>query len=110
MKVRTLATTGNKQSDRKLANIMRDPVNFAKGILGHKVWAAHAACLRAISEHQRVAINAGHASSTTFTAAEAMLWWVTRYTDGIAITTAPKFEQVQKLVFAELHKGMLSSI
>src|SRR5262245_65401653 len=96
MKVRSLATTGNKQWDRKLANIMRDPVTFAKGLLGHQVWPTQAAILRAISEHQRVAIKACHASSKPFTAAEAMLWWVTRYTDGLAAATAHQCTRVQE--------------
>ena len=109
MKARTLATTGNKHWDRQLAAIIRDPVKYAKAVLCHDLWATQVAILRAISEHARVAVKACHASSKTFTAAVAVLWWISQYKDGIAITTAPKFEQVEKLLFMEIHKALQTS-
>jgi phage terminase large subunit len=109
MRTMPLATTGSKQTDRQLAEVFYDPVKYAQGILCHDRWSTQAEMLRAIAQHKRVAAKACHASSKTFTAAEAMLWWITRYTDGIAITTAPKFEQVEKLVFGEIHKALLTS-
>ena len=109
MKARTLATTGNKHWDRQLAAIIRDPVKYAKAVLCHDLWATQVAILRAISEHARVAVKACHASSKTFTAAVAVLWWISQYKDGIAITTRPKFEQVEKLLFMEIHKALQTS-
>ena len=86
-----------------------DPVKYARAILGHDLWPTQGEILQAITQHTRVAVKACHASSKTFAAAEAVLWWIARYKDGIAITTAPKFEQVQKLLFAEIHKALLTS-
>jgi phage terminase large subunit len=109
MKDRPRITTASRQDYLKLGTIVRDPVKYVKGILGHDPWSVQAEILRAVDQHPRVAVKACHASSKTFSAAEAMLWWITRYRDGIAITTAPKFEQVQKQVFAEIHKALHTS-
>lgn len=50
------------------------------------------------------AVKACHASAKTFTAAEIVLWWVFAQ-QGIAITTAPTWSQVRKLLWAEVHKS-----
>jgi len=52
----------------------------------------------------RVAVKACHASAKTFTAAEIVLWWVAAVR-GIAITTAPTWPQVEKLLWGEIHKA-----
>lgn len=52
----------------------------------------------------RVAVKACHASAKTFTAAEILLWWVLQQR-GIAVTTAPTWFQVEKLLWAEVHKS-----
>lgn len=50
------------------------------------------------------AVKACHASGKTFTAAELVLWWVFAQ-GGIAITTAPGWNQVEKLMWTEVHKA-----
>jgi phage terminase large subunit len=109
MRTKSLATTGNKQSDRKLVEILCDPVKFARHVLGYDLWPTQEEMLRAITTHPRLGVKACHASSKTLTAALLVLWWIARYKDGIAITTAPKFEQVEKLLFAEIHKATQNS-
>ena len=49
----------------------------------------------------RTAVKACHGSGKTFTAAEIVLWWV--YTGGIALTTAPTWKQVEKVLWGEIH-------
>jgi phage terminase large subunit len=56
-----------------------------------------------------VAIKACHASSKTLTLALLVLWWIVRYKDGIAITTAPTHEQVKKLLWMEIHRALRNS-
>ena len=75
--------------ERWLAEVIRDPVRFARILLGIDLWDTQVQILQAIAEHRRVAVKACHASSKTFTAAIAALRWVTRYPDGVVITTAP---------------------
>ncbi len=91
--------------NQHLVDVVRDPVAFARGVLQHDLWRIQAAILRSVAHNRRTAVKACHASSKTFTAAEAVLWWVTRYRDGIAVTTAPTWTQVEKLLWAEIHKA-----
>jgi hypothetical protein len=41
--------------------------------------------------------------------AVAVLWFVTRYRDGIVVTTAPTWTQVEKLLWGEIHRAVQSS-
>ena len=93
-----------------LAYLCADPVRFAIGILRHDVWPLQARILRAVATAPRVAVKACHASSKTFTAAEAVLWWVTRFPDGIVVTTAPTWIQVERLLWGEIHKAARSAV
>ncbi len=99
-----LATDTREQA---LAAVVRDPVRFARGVLGHDVWETPAAIMRAMDKpHARVAVKACHASSKTFTAAEVALWFVTRYSRAKVIDTAPTWTQVETLFWAELRKAI----
>ena len=83
----------------------RDPVWFTEQVLGHDPWAMPQAIMRALDKPQaRVAVKACHSSAKTFTAAEIVLWWVTQQR-GIAITTAPTWTQVARLLWGEIHKA-----
>ncbi len=70
------------------------------------IWDAQRFILSSITTHRRTAVKACHASGKTFAAALAVLWWVTRYRDGIAITSAPTWLQVEKLMWGEIHKAV----
>lgn len=82
-----------------------DPADFARRILRHDVWWTPAEILRSVAWTARTAVKACHASSKTFTAAEAVIWWVTRFHDGIVITTAPTWTQVERLMWGEIQKA-----
>lgn len=61
--------------------------------------------MRAVDKPQaRVAVKACHSSAKTYTAAEIVLWWVFQKR-GIALTTAPTWTQVEKLLWGEIHKA-----
>ncbi len=82
--------------------VSTDPVWFAQHILGHDLWPTSEAVLRALSQPRaRVAVRGCHASSKTFSAAEAVLW--TPYAGGICVTTAPTASQVNQMVWSEVH-------
>ena len=102
-------TTGDKDTDRRLVKLIKDPVKFAQRVLRHHVWGKQAEILTAVAEHERVAVKACHGSSKTFAAAEAALYWVTRHRDGIVITTAPTFEQIKNVMWPEIYKSLRGS-
>lgn len=86
-----------------LGRVKDDPVFFAREILGHDLWSQSEAILRALAQPRaRVAVKGCHASSKTFSAAEAVLW--APYAGGIAITTAPTARQVNFMVWGEVHQ------
>jgi hypothetical protein len=91
------------------AAALLEPVGFAEGVLGHRVWSIPAAILRSVAENRQTAVKSCHSSGKTFSSAEAVLWWITRYRDGIAISTAPTFTQVKKLLWGEIRKGVLGA-
>ena len=95
-----------KARDVEVQTILRDPIRFAQHILGDSIWSKQAEILRSVAHHARTAVKACHASGKTFTAAEAALWWITVFTDGIAITTAPTWTQVERVLWAEIRRGV----
>lgn len=93
-------------TDEKLADALLDPVAFAQGYLGHKVWQTQAEILRSVRDNPRTAVKAAHGCSKTFAGAEAVLWWIARYRDGIALTTSPTGRQVEALLWGEIRKTL----
>ena len=90
--------------ERELLGIIQDPVRFCEKILQDKPWwSAQIEIARAVEKPDaRVAINGCHSSSKTYTMAQQVLWFVTRYPDGIVITTAPTDRQVKDIMWGEL--------
>lgn len=88
---------------------MTDPIDFVRSVLGHKTWGIQEDILRSIKNHDKTAVKACHASSKTFTAADAVLWWITSQDDGKAVTTAPTWVQVKNLLWGEIHKAVATS-
>lgn len=100
--------TGTDKAE--LRRVLLDPYLFASRILRHDVWETPKRVLRSVRDNPRTAVKACHASSKTFTAAEAVLWWFTIYPDGIVITTAPTWTQVSRLLWGEVHKAVERSV
>src|SRR5262249_49345300 len=92
-----------------LAGVVRDPVRFCHGLLRQDLSPLQQAILRAVASRSRVAVKACHASGKTFVAAVAVLWFVSRYRDGIVVTTAPTWTQVEKLLWGEIHRAAQAS-
>jgi phage terminase large subunit len=87
-----------------------DPVKFARNILRHDTWPVQDDILRAICKHPRVAVKGCHGSSKTFAIAEAVLWWLARFKDGVVITTGPSWTQVREIVWGEIRKAVARSV
>ena len=79
---------------------------FAKVMLGHQVWLRQRDILQSVANHARTAVKACHASSKTFAAAEAVVWWITRSQNAIAVTTAPTWIQVERQLWGEIHNAI----
>jgi phage terminase large subunit len=91
---------------QKISETVVDPVRFVREVLRENPWSVQEEILRSVAKNSQTAVKASNASGKTRTAAEAVLWWLVRYSDGIAITTAPTYEQVQKLLWREIHQAI----
>jgi len=97
--------------DRLLESI-QDPVWFAQNMLGDKPWwSTQIAMANAIAKPRaRVAVKGCHSSSKTYTAAQLILWFITCFTDGIAINTAPGQRQVEEIMWGEIRKALRNPV
>lgn len=86
-----------------------DPALLAESLFRHDHWTVAKQILRAIMEpHARVAVKASHASSKSFTAADAVL--LTLVMGGDALTTAPTWAQVDKVLWGHVRAAVAHSI
>lgn len=108
MKTMTKLTT-TRPPKSGAASLLRDPVLFARVVLGADLWKSQRDILYALAHHRRVAVKACHASGKSYAIAIAALWWLTVHRDGIVVTTAPTWLQVEKIVWGEIKNAVLRS-
>src|SRR5271169_2426183 len=87
---------------QKLLEMIDDPTLFAQVILGDAVWSKQREIQQSVARYPRTAVKACHASGKTFTAAEVVLWWITSHQEAVAVTTAPTWTQVERLLWGEI--------
>jgi phage terminase large subunit len=92
-----------------LQKVIGDPVLFATHILGVALWDRQVEILRSIEQHRRTAVKACHGVGKTFSLAIAALWWLSRYEQGVVLTTAPTFRQVKTQLWPEIHRAATRS-
>jgi len=90
--------------------LLRDPALFARIVLGADLWKTQREILSAVAQHSRVAVKACHASGKTYAIAIAVLWWLTAHRDGIVVTTAPTWLQVEKVIWGEIRNAVVRSV
>jgi phage terminase large subunit len=90
-------------------SLLRDPALFARIVLGADLWKAQRDILSAIGRHSRVAVKACHASGKSYAIAIAVLWWLTAHCDGVVVTTAPTWLQVEKVIWGEIRSAVMRS-
>ncbi len=87
-------------SDRVVAR--QDPVWFAQRFLGVRPWGKQRDVLRALRDHDFVAVRSCNGSGKTFTAALATLWWLSVHDEATVITTASSERQVKEMLWREI--------
>lgn len=94
-----------RQVARTLTRYQHDPVGYVQRVLGVDfLWEQMVAILESIRDNPFTAVAACHASSKTFTAACAALWWFQSFRPSKVVTTAPGGRQVGDLLWAEIRK------
>lgn len=91
------------------APVQLDPATLAERLFRHDHWAVPQAILRAIFQPRaRVAVKACHSSSKSFTAADAVL--LSLILGGDALTTAPTWAQVERVLWQAVRAAVRQSI
>ena len=105
-----MATTLATQDRSKIRESLTDPCMFVRRWLSSRLWRTQEDILRALMLPQsKTAVKACHSSSKTYTAAQATLWFLARYDEAIVVTTAPTSNQVEKLLWGEIHAALSRS-
>jgi len=67
-----------------------------------------------LNQHKQTAVRSCHNSGKTWLGSRAVAWWLHTRPNGLVITTAPTFKQVENQIWREIngmdqtHKGVLS--
>jgi hypothetical protein len=94
--------TPTKKSDLLLASYADDPVAFARDILGVDVTTFQEQQLKAICEHDRVAVAAGHRTGRTMAFACALLWWCSTRHGARALLSTPSHAHMRATIWRQL--------
>ena len=81
---------------------VRSPLAFAEAYLGVQLWSKQEEVLKAIRDYRRVAVKAGNGLGKGFTAAVAVLWFLSCHAPAIVLTTAPTARQVRHVLWREI--------
>jgi phage terminase large subunit len=95
-----------------------DPVEFFRDVLGWEPTAAALAhgytdpitpdqrlVVESVRDHRRTAVPAGHGVGKTFLVAGTALWFLLSQEDSIVLTTAPTWNQVESIMWREIHRA-----
>src|SRR5579863_6176846 len=88
------------------AKILLDPVRCASVFLKSWLWLKQEEILLSVKTHRKTAVKACHASGKTYVAAVAVLWWLITHPNGIVVTTAPTWMQVERVLWGEIHAAV----
>src|ERR1019366_4349212 len=87
-----------------------DPCRFSAEILKSPIWSKQQEILRSIVRYPMTWVKACHGSGKSFVASLALLWWLARWDDGVVISTAPGQDQVERILWGEVHAAVRRSI
>jgi len=83
-----------------------DPIGFGCEVLDinpDHVWPKMIELAESVRDYQKTCVFAGHGVSKTYTLARIALWFLFTHKPSTVITTAPIFDQVEKLLWKEIH-------
>ncbi len=94
---------GGNPTPEEIAEALREsPVGFARAYLGVRLWSKQEEVLKAVRDNRRVAVKAGNGLGKGFTAAVAVLWFLSCHAPAIVLTTAPTARQVRHVLWREI--------
>lgn len=86
--------------------VIENSVAFSKGILGYHPWRLQREIMESVENNKWTSVKACHASGKTSVAARIAIHWVVSNPEGIVVTTAPTWTQVEKLMWGEINAAL----
>lgn len=80
----------------------RDPVRFAREVIGVEPWKRQVDILEAAKKHRRVAVSSGHKVSKSHSAAILALWFYCSFDDARVVMSSTTSRQVDQILWREL--------
>ena len=85
--------------------VRTDPLNFSREVLRlETMWWGAERIISSVFQNKRTAVKSGHSLSKDWAAGIIALQWLLTYHPSKVICTAPKLEQVKKIIFEEITK------
>ncbi len=88
------------------ARYFNNPIAFQCEVLdvqSEHVWPKMVEVAESVRDNQKTCVYAGHGVSKSFEAARLVLWFLLTHKPSTVITTAPTFDQVEKVLWKEIH-------
>lgn len=79
------------------------PLEFMREVLGVKPWEKQRLIVEAFTQHDRLAVKSSPGVGKSWLGAALALYWNQCITDGIVVSTAGTWEQVEMLLWREIH-------
>jgi len=83
-----------------------DPVRFSIDCFGEVPDDLQRPIFEAVAEHDRIAVRSGNGPGKTWTAAKLGLWFFVTRPKSIVVTTAPTWQQVQRILWKEIRANI----
>ncbi len=91
----------------RLRTVLADPAAYIERLLRAPLWDTQRAICAAIRDGaRRLAVKSCHSVGKTFLAGRLVPWWLTRYRDGIVVTTGPSQRQIERQLWREVRAGL----
>ena len=85
-----------------IRRFQREPDWWCEQTLGDSLWTKQREILRALADHEKVAVASCHGIGKTWLASRAALWFLHSFCPAIVATTAPTAHQVRNLLWKEI--------
>lgn len=96
--------------EAKLRYHLGDPCRFIHAFLRTNLWARQQEIVRSVFSRPRTSVKSCHSSGKTHVAAAIALTFLALYREAIVMTSAPSWNQVERLLWGEMHKLIKQSI
>ena len=103
-------TSVTTEQAQELIKVWSDPVYFVQNVLNEPLFRRQGEILRAIKDESFVSVVGANGTGKDWTAARAILWWISMHKESIVVVIGPTHRQVADVVWKEVRVGYQSAI